>query len=155
MAQPYRLDGIGIQIAIVFIIRVWEAGFAMKLLLMIMAVVETLAGAAFLLIPSTAFSTLLNVPLDTPAGLAAGRLAGAAILGLAIACWNARDSERNGAALAVVRAMAFFNVLAAAIIIWAGLRLGIQSLFLWPLMVTHAALGAWCIVLLWRAMRKS
>ena len=81
----------------------------MKMLLIVTAVLEAIAGAAFLLIPAIAFSTLLGLPLDTPAGLVAGRLAGAAIIGLAIACWQARNSEKSGAALGIVAAMMFYN----------------------------------------------
>ena len=79
----------------------------MKILLIVTAIFEAVAGAAFLLVPAIAFSTLLNVPLDTAAGLVGARLAGAAIIGLAIGCWQARNSENSGAALGIVAAMLF------------------------------------------------
>lgn len=127
----------------------------MKMLLMVMAIFEAVAGAAFMLIPAIAFSTLLNVPLDTPAGLVGARLAGAGITGLAIACWQARNSEKSGAALGIVAAMLFYNLVAALIIVWAGLRLGIQSPLMWPAMVAHIGLGGWCLFVLWLARRRA
>ncbi|MBC7898436.1 MAG: hypothetical protein H7070_00105 [Saprospiraceae bacterium] len=127
----------------------------MKILLIAMAVVEAAAGAAFLLIPAIAFSSLLSVPLDTPGGLVAARIAGAAIIGLAVACWRARNSAKGGAASGIVAAMLFYNIAAALIIVWAGLRLGIQSPVMWPAMVAHAALGSWCFTVLWLEKRRA
>ena len=127
----------------------------MKILLIVTAIFEGLAGAAFLLIPSITVPTLLSVPLNTAGGLVAARLAGAAIIGLAIACWQARDSEKGGAALGIVAAMLFYNVVAAMIIVWAGFRLGIQRPLMWPAMVAHGILGVWCLAVLWMAMRKA
>jgi len=127
----------------------------MKLLLMIMAVLEGVVGLGLLLIPVLVVSALLNTPLDTPGGLIAARLAGAAIIGLAISCWQARDAERNGAALGIVSAMLFYNIAAAALLVYGGVRLGLQSIFIWPTIVLHSALALWCGSLIWLAMRRS
>ena len=67
----------------------------MKLLLIIAAVLEAATGFALLVMPTVAVSMLLGVPLDTPAGLVVGRIAGAALVALAIACWQARNGERG------------------------------------------------------------
>jgi hypothetical protein len=79
----------------------------MKLLLIIASVIEVGAGLALLLIPTVSVSALLGIPLDTPNGLVAGRIAGAALVGLAIACWQARNGERGNSATGVVEAMSF------------------------------------------------
>ena len=47
----------------------------MKVLLIIAAVIEAVAGLALLLIPTVAVSALLGVPLDTPTGSVAARIA--------------------------------------------------------------------------------
>lgn len=126
----------------------------MKLLLIITAVIEAVAGLALLLIPTVAVSKLLGVPLDTPTGLVAGRIAGAALAGLAIACWQARNGERGSPATGVVEAMSFYNLAAAMVLVYAGTRLDLRSALLWPAIVLHLGLGAWCVLNIWFTRRK-
>jgi len=126
----------------------------MKLLLVLAAVIEAGAGVALLLIPTVAVSTLLGAPLDTAVGLAAGRIAGAALVALAIACWQARNGERENSATGVVAAMSFYNFAAAMVLVYAGIRLDLRSALLWPAIVLHLGLGAWCVMTLWFTRRK-
>jgi hypothetical protein len=126
----------------------------MKLLLIIAAVIEAVAGLALLLIPTDAVSALLGVPLKTPAGLVAARIAGAALASLAIACWQARNSERGSPATGVVEAMSFYNFAAAMVLVYAGIRLDLRSALLWPAILLHLGLGAWCLLKLWLTRRK-
>jgi len=126
----------------------------MKFLLIIAAVIEALAGVALLLIPTVAVSALLGAPLDTPTGLVAARIAGAALLALAIACWQARNGERGNPANGVVEAMTFYNFAAALVLVYAGIRLELRSALLWPAILLHLGLGAWCVLMLWFTRRK-
>jgi hypothetical protein len=126
----------------------------MKLLLIIAAVIEAVAGLGLLIVPTVAVSALLGVPLDTPTGLVAGRIAGAALVGLAIACWQARNGERGSPATGVVQAMSFYNFAAAMVLVYAGIRLDLRSALLWPAIVLHLGLGAWCVLMLWFTRRK-
>ena len=126
----------------------------MKLLLIIAAVIEAVAGLALLLIPTVAVSALLGAPLDTATGLAAARIAGAALVALAIACWQARNGERGSPATGVVEAMSFYNFAAAMVLVYAGTRLDLRSALLWPAIVLHLGLGAWCVSNLWFTRRK-
>ena len=126
----------------------------MKLLLIIAAVIEAGAGLALLLIPTVAVSALLGIPLDTPIGLVAGRIAGAALVGLAIACWQARNGERGNPVAGVVEAMLFYNFVAAMVLVYAGIRLELRSALLWPAIVLHLGLSAWCVMTLWFTRRK-
>jgi hypothetical protein len=126
----------------------------MKLLLIIAAVIEAGAGLALLLIPTVAVSALLGVPLDTATGLVAARIAGAALVALAIACWQARNGERGSPATGVVEAMSFYNFAAAMVLVYAGTRLYLRSALLWPAIVLHLGLGAWCVLTLWFTRRK-
>ncbi len=120
----------------------------MKLLLIIAAVIEAAAGVALLLIPAVAVSALLGAALDTATGLVAARIAGAALIALAIACWQARNGERGNPATGVVEAMSFYNFAAAMALAYAGIRLDLHSALLWPAIVLHLVLGAWCVVTL-------
>jgi hypothetical protein len=88
---------------------------------------------------------LLGVPLDTPTGLVAARIAGAALAALAIACWQAKNGERGSPATGVIQAMSFYNFTAAMVLFYAGIRLDLRSVFIWPTIVLHfggSALGA-------------
>ena len=126
----------------------------MKLLLIIAAVIEAAAGLALLLIPTVAVSALLRIPLDTPAGLVAGRIAGAALVALAVACWRARNGERGSPMTGVVEAMSFYNFAAAMVLVYAAIRLDLRSALLWPAIVLHLCLGVWCVSNLWFSRRK-
>ena len=126
----------------------------MKILLILTALFEGLVGVGLFLMPVLVVSTLLNTPLDTPGGLVAARLAGAAIIALAICCWQARDSQPTRAALGIVAALLFYNIAAAALLAYGGVRLGLQSIFIWPTIVAHSGMAIWCAALVWLAFRK-
>jgi hypothetical protein len=127
----------------------------MKLLLSITAIVEGVAGLTLLLIPTVAASMLLGVPLDTPGGLVTARIAGAALIALAVACWQARNGERSSPSTGVVEAMLLYNFAATVVLVYAGTRLELRSRLLWPAIVLHLGLGAWCLLTLWVTRRKS
>ena len=128
---------------------------SMKLLLIIAAAVEAPGGLILLLLPSVATSALLGTPLDTPAGLVAARIAGAALVALAIACWQARNGERGSPARGVVEAILFYNFAATAVLVYAGIRLNLRSALLWPVIVLHLGLGVWCLLNLRLTRRKT
>jgi len=116
--------------------------------------VEAGAGLTLLLVPNLATSVLLGTALNAPAGLVAARIAGAALVALAIACWQARNGERGSPATGVVEAMSFYNFAAAMVLVYAGIRLDLRSALLWPAIVLHFCLGVWCVSNLWFTRRK-
>jgi hypothetical protein len=126
----------------------------MKVLLIVMGILEAGAGLALLVIPVVTVSLLVGVPLDTPAGLVAGRIGGAALLSLGIAFWQTRNSERGIAATGLVQAMLFYNAGAGAVLVYAGLYLKLQSPLLWPAIVIHQVLAVGCLINLWITYRK-
>ena len=126
----------------------------MKLLLSITAIVEAAAGLTLLLIPTVAASMLLGTPLDTPGGLVTARIAGTALIALAVACWQARNGERGSPSTGVVEAILFYNFAATMVLVYAGTRLELRSRLLWPAIVLHLGLGAWCVLTLWFTRRK-
>jgi len=127
----------------------------MKLLLMVTAVLEGLVGLALLLIPGIFVPLLLNGPLDTAAAIVVARLTGVALISLAIACWQSRDSKSERTVHGLVAGLTFYNFGAAAVLVYGGLRLGLQSPVMWPAMVAHAALGVWCLAAIRRDGRKT
>lgn len=127
----------------------------MKPLLIISAVIEGAIGVSLLILPGFTASNLLGVPLDTPAGLVAGRIAGGALGAIGIACWNARNGKREELANGVVVALLFYNFVVLMVLVHAGIRLRLLSPLLWSTIVLHLALGVWCVVSVWSNQRKS
>jgi hypothetical protein len=117
----------------------------MKKLQTVMAVIELGAGVALLCCPSAAVALLLGSGLDAPAAVALGRVAGAALLALGVACWLARGDRESGAARGVVTAMMVYNLGAVVILGTAGIRLRPVGVALWPAVVLHAAMAGWCV----------
>lgn len=81
-------------------------------LLVIGAVLETLAGVGFLVFPSSVMLLLLGEPL-TGAGLVVARLAGGGLLALGISCWYARATPVTRAGIGVAIGFLAYNVVAS------------------------------------------
>jgi hypothetical protein len=118
----------------------------MKKLLIATAVIEVGAGLALLCCPSAAVALLLGSPLDTPAAVSLGRVAGAALLALGVACWLAHYDDQSGAARGLVSAMVLYNLGAVVVLGAAGIQVRPVGVALWPAVVLHAAMAIWCIV---------
>ena len=118
----------------------------MKRLLIATAVIELAPGLGLLCCPSAVVSLLLGSPLESVPTLALGRLAGAALLALAIACWLGRDHGQNSAGRGIVAAMSVYNVGAVLVLGAAGLQSPATGLALRAVVALHAAMGAWCLV---------
>ena len=117
----------------------------MKALLTLMAVLEATVGLALLASPALPVSILLGAPLDTPAGLTVARVAGAALVTLGIACWRVRQDGRSRSATGVVTSMMFYNVLVAAVLVYAQLGLGVKGIGVRPAVFLHVVLAVWCL----------
>ena len=73
----------------------------MRRLLIVLAILEGMAGAALVLLPSASFSMLLGAPPDTPVAFSIARGAGVALLSLSAAYWLARNDAYSVAAFAI------------------------------------------------------
>jgi hypothetical protein len=122
----------------------------MRILLIVMSVLELGAGVALLCVPSWTVSLLLGSTLDSRATLALGRLAGAALLTLSIACWLVRDDATGRGRRAVVSAMVVYNLGAVIVLGAAGLQMQPARAILWFAVLLHAAIAAWCTTCLFR-----
>jgi hypothetical protein len=88
-----------------------------KTLFVVTAAIETGAGLALIVWPSAAVVFLLGASLDTPAGLTVGRIAGAALLALGVACWLARREGEGRAAAGLILAVLLYNGAAASFLL--------------------------------------
>ena len=105
---------------------------------------EAPLGIMMLLSPSIISGLLLGVPLDAPAAIIVGRVAGAALLALGVACWLARDDDSSRSARGLIAALLLYNCATIAILMHAGAVIGIAGVLLWPAVALHVALAAWC-----------
>jgi hypothetical protein len=118
---------------------------SMKTLHTVSAVIELGAGLALLVFPSAVVKLLLGSPLDSFAAIALGRLAGAALLALGVACWLARGDTLGCAAKGLVVAMLIYNMGAVVVLGVAGVQLPTTGIALWPAVVLHTAMAVWCV----------
>ena len=93
--------------------------------------------------PTLVVAFLLGASLDAPAALIVGRIAGAALLSLGVACWLARDDGLSLALRALIAAMLLYNCAAAAVLAHAGAVVGLVGVLMWPAVALHAALAIW------------
>ncbi len=117
----------------------------MDALLTATAGIEAGAGLALLSVPSAAAKLLLGAPLDAADAFTIARLGGAGLLTLGVAFWLARGDSQSRAARGLVAAVVIYNLGAVIILGAAGLRSQSVGIALWPAVVLHAVMTAWCI----------
>ena len=123
----------------------------MKHFLIATTVIEGVTGAGLLLVPDLVVRLLLGADIS---GLAfpLARIAGAALLALAVACWLARG-DLSEAARGIVVAMALYNLAAVVVLGIAGFQTATTTVLLWLAVVLHAGMAAGCARLLSRDTR--
>ncbi len=123
----------------------------MNRLLKLTAIIEAGAGLALMVVPAVVVRLLPGSRLDTSAAVTLGRVAGAALCALGLACWLARDDGQSRAARGLVAAMLLYNVATVAVLAFAGIGFGLHGMALWPAVILHAAMAVWCIACLRRS----
>jgi hypothetical protein len=115
----------------------------MKRLLTFTALIEAPTGLALVAIPAVVVRFLLGGEVSG-AGIPLGRVAGVALLALGVACWFARHDGPSCASRGVVAAMTLYNLGTVSVLGAAGLQSQAVGIALWPAVVLHAAMAAWC-----------
>jgi hypothetical protein len=118
----------------------------MKNILTVTSIIEFPTAVILLVFPSLIAKLLFGATLDTPIALIVARVAGAAILSLAVACWFARNDGINSAVNGLVVAMLLYNISITLILIYAALDLSLSGIGLWPVVLLHMAMSVWCII---------
>jgi len=103
----------------------------MKWALVLAAVGEAVTGVALLVVPSLVGRLLLGEEL---AGVAipVARVAGIALIGLAVACWPGK----------ALIGMLTYSVAVTLYLAYLGFASGVAGVLLWPAVVVHAILTA-------------
>lgn len=112
-------------------------------LLIVTAVLETGAGLMLLFVPATVIEVLFGPLTDVAPATGMARLAGAALVSLAVACWLARDAGRDRSAVAIVGALLAYNLGVMALVL-AG-ELGPLGPLQWAATGLHGVMAAWCL----------
>jgi hypothetical protein len=110
-------------------------------LLVLTALLEGAIGLLLLAWPSIPQHLLLGVETLTAEAAFFARIAGAALVALAIICWRERSrGTRDG----LLPAVLFYNVAAAGILAYSGWSITRPGLLLWPAVGLHAFLAICC-----------
>jgi hypothetical protein len=86
---------------------------------------------------------LLGLERAAVEAILVGRIAGAALLALGVACWVARDDTLTPAQRGLLTGMLVYNAVASALLAYAGVVLGMTGVLLWPAAALHAILAIW------------
>ena len=124
----------------------------MKRLLFVSSIIEVLAGLAVLLAPPAAGRLLLAANVSN-GDIPLVRLCGVALLALGLACWLGRGAPGR-AARGLSVAMLAYNLGAVIVLGTSGILSPPGGIALWPAVILHAAMTAWCAAAL-RANRSA
>jgi len=117
----------------------------MKNLLTVTAIIEFGTGLVMVAFPSLLIGLLLGSPIHTPVEYTLARVAGVAILSLALACWLARNDGKSSVAKGLVSAMVLYNTAIVLVLVYAALGLALSCFGLWLVVLLHTAMAIWCI----------
>jgi hypothetical protein len=128
----------------------WQGMLPMqrKYLLIVTAVGEGGTGLLLLFLPAVLLALLIGANPAAPEALFVGRVAGAALLAIGVACWLARNDGPGPAQLGLLTGVLVYDGAAAGLLAYAGSVLDMAGIALWPAVVLHAALTVWCVVCL-------
>lgn len=125
----------------------------MKKLLVTTAMLEAATGLGMLAFPSVVATLILGLALDSGVARVIARVAGIAILALATACWLARQDGQSRATRGLASAMVLYNAGVIVMLVYGALDLGVSGIALWPILLVHAAMCAWCVT--WLLAKRS
>ena len=107
-------------------------------LVLISAIIEAATGLLMIVLPSLFVRLLLGADLSPP-GEIVGRMGGAGLTALAVACWPAADAAlRSRQAL---KALTGYNLFAGLFFAFVGIAGGLTGILLWPAAIIHLILG--------------
>jgi hypothetical protein len=112
-------------------------------LLIVTAIIETGAGIGLLVVPKFVLALLLGISAAAET-VFVGRVAGAALLAIGVACWLSRGEKQSGLLTGILA----YDVVAAGLLAHAGSVLGMNGVLLWLAVAVHAALAVWCVACL-------
>lgn len=116
----------------------------LKPLLIVTALVEVATGVALLVAPSLIVELLLGEGLSSPQSLVLGRITGAALISIGMACWRTSIHEPSRGR-GLVGCMLIYNLAVAVLLSRAAVIDGMRGIAIWPACVLHFGLAMWCM----------
>jgi len=115
-------------------------------LLIVTALGEAGTGLLALVSPLVLLALLLGVDQASPETNFVGRIAGAALLALGVACWLGRNDHDRPAQQGLLLGVLIYDLAAAGILAYTGWFLSLVGIALWPAVGLHVVLAFWCVV---------
>jgi hypothetical protein len=116
--------------------------------LMVTAMLEAGVGLLLLVLPAIPVELLLGVSPEDQTAITIGRVAGATLLALGVACWLARHDTQSPSLRGLLTGLLFYNGTVTAILGYSALGLHMTGIILWPTVTLHTLLGGWCMACL-------
>ncbi len=116
------------------------------------AALEVGAGITLLLAPLQAAKLLLGTSPNDPETVVIEKIAGCALIALALANWLARNDDQSAAARGIVWGMIVYNLgvvgfffpFAFASLVQPQLQPQAVGVLLWPAVILHILMSIWC-----------
>ncbi|MDW6022879.1 hypothetical protein SAZ10_14030 [Mesorhizobium sp. BAC0120] len=118
------------------------------LVLGVAGIFEALIGVVLIVVPGVVSELLLGSAEISPEALVFGRMMGAALLCIGVASWLSRSDSRSAVQRAQLVGLAIYYSLGAIVLAYAGVALNLAGVLLWPAVLVHVLLAAWCLVCL-------
>ena len=116
----------------------------MKRIFQVTALIESMTGLIFLISPSWLVLILLRTSIDSTIDLLLGRIAGAGLLSIGIACWLTHKDEESIAAKGLVAAILLYNIIATILLAYVGFNAHQSLPALWAVVIIHLLMAVWC-----------
>jgi len=108
------------------------------------ALIEGCTGLSLVSLPALVIWLLLGVEKPSPEALIVGRVSGASLLAIGVACWLAHSDCGSRSQYGLLWGMLIYNVGACVVLAFAGAMMRMSGVALWPTVVLHAVLTIWC-----------
>jgi hypothetical protein len=112
--------------------------------LIVTAFAECGAGITLLLLPAVALGLLLGSGPAGPEAVLVGRIAGAALLSIGVASGMTRQDRSSPAQRGLLTGLLIYNTTVSALLGYSGVVLKMSGILLWPAVLLHIGLAAWC-----------
>jgi len=119
-----------------------------RMLFIATARIEVGAGLSLVCLPALVIWLLLGVGEPSPEALIVGRVGGAGLLAIGVACWLAHDDRGSRSQHGLLWGMLIYNVGACVVLAIAGLMMRMSGVAFWPALVydESSSVGFQCVM---------